>query len=212
MMASDERASMTVKQVLRVVGKLEGQLSSGRKSDAMRALAVLRRGAGMPPGGSPEAWAVAFDECSEEILGQGERPSDEERTVYLMITLYACHRQGRQAPAHSGDGLSLGKAMRRVAEERDRDKPTMPRSFASLMSASSYDEVEYHLRQSIARIKGLSCPLDYGRLTRQVLAFQNPYRRDGIRLQWSREYSMSGKSRDDGAGDGGGDETAMKTS
>ena len=185
------RGVLTEKYVLSKIFNIERQLEGSNRPAATRTLAILRRGAGHPPGRIADAWVYAFDNCPEQLLGDEGYISDEERTIYLMLTLYALHRQGQQKPMHAEGGLSLGSAMYAVAQTGGDLSPSMPSAFKSLMNATSAEEIGYYLRQCITRIKGQQIVLDYKKLTRQMLAFQNPYQRDFVRLQWSRDYAYA---------------------
>ena len=193
-MSKTDHTKAVVAHAMRRIRQIDAGMSGGSASAAARQLAVLRHGLGDYPGSRPDAWNVAFDGCPEELLGYGTEPSDAERAIYLVLTLYAMHRQGQSSPMHS-DKATLGGGARQIAaaSEATGGTPKMPTSFASLVTADSVDEMEHHLRQTVLRLRAKGIRINYATLARQVFWFANPYRRDGIRLEWSREYTRFAK-------------------
>lgn len=199
--ASKEEISAVASYVMKRIHSIEYSLSHGHNSEGTRQLATLRHGLGSFPGANPDAWGVAFEGCSPSLLGHGEMPSDAEQVIYLMLTLYAMHRQGQSGQMHD-DEMPIGKSVRRLALESSNEggTPAMPTAFASLVTADSIDEMEHYLRQVITRLKSSRLKVNYAKLTGQVMRFHNPYRRDGVRLEWSREYTYRSAEEQDATG------------
>ena len=83
-------------------------------------LAKLRRGVGRAPGDLPELWGFFLEGLPEKWESRGGPPSREEWAVYLALTLYALHQQGRSTREEDGnmhkEGESLGRAIRKLLD------------------------------------------------------------------------------------------------
>lgn len=151
-------------------------------------LADLRRGAGKVPGELPELWGIFLEQMPEAWMRTDGRPGREEWAVYIALTMFALHQQGHENLMHQrGDGL--GKSIRRLvnpAEEGDEDR--VLRRFKPLVTATDMREASYHLRAIIQLLRAKEIPLDYGRLTTDLVFFQIPDRRAQVQLRWGQDF------------------------
>lgn len=194
---SDERESPREAVYRHVSGRvlhLQDSYLSGY-STGTRQLAELRRAATQAPGAYAPTWELEFEGMPESLRGRGPRPSDGEWAAHVALTLYAVHQQSQEAGMHQpGADHGLGSAIRRlvlVNPERyaNLELGEPPRRFAALVSAQSMGEVAHYLRQIVQLLRASAIPLDYGRLAQDVLDLQNPYRADGVRLAWGRDFA-----------------------
>ena len=79
-------------------------------------LAKLRRGIGHAPGELPDLWGGLLQGMTASFYGTNG-PSHEEWAVYLALTLYALHQQSNDTVCVSQLGCTLGRAVRRLAEQ-----------------------------------------------------------------------------------------------
>ena len=79
-------------------------------------LAKLRRGIGHAPGELPDLWGGLLQGMPASFYGTNG-PSHEEWAVYLALTLYALHQQSNDTVCVSQLGCTLGRAVRRLAEQ-----------------------------------------------------------------------------------------------
>lgn len=182
------------------VQRMQSAYLSGNASTGARQLAVLRRAAMQAPGAYAPAWPLEFEGLPESLAGREARnpvPSQGEWAVHLALTLYASHQQSQRVAMHvQGADHRIGAAVR-VLVRANPDKygnleaGELPRRFAALVSAQSIEEIGHYLRQIVGLLRGSSIPLDYGRLAQDVFDLQNPYRADGVRLTWGRDYAKS---------------------
>ena len=152
--------------------KLDGLLRLG---DGARraALANLRRGAGRAPGDLPSLWGTIFDGMPENMAGSGAAPSRAEWAVYIALTLYALHQQGRD-PAREPMNVE-GAGMGRAAAQMVRDEGDMN-------------------RVHMLRAEGI--PLDYPQLAGELFAYQSPEQAAQVRLAWGRDfYRYAGRAK-----------------
>ena len=155
------------------------------------ALANLRRGVGRVPGELPELWGEFLLEFPPELESESGVPTKAELAVYLAVTLFALHQQGRdpgREPMHR-DGQSLGRAVRLLVKpgEDPQDAPVL-RRFQALTSAASMQEAAQHLRGMIQLLRSGGIPLDYVGLASDLydVQFQPSWQR--VRLRWGQDY------------------------
>lgn len=191
----------TVKFVMGKIHSIEAGMRDNRPS-VTKELAVLRHGLGEAAGSYPAAWQAAFDGCPESLLGSGETPSAPESAIYAVLTIFSMHAQGSSMPVHTNK-ISFGNAMRLLtlkSSDGSIGNASMPASMAALITADSISEMEHYLRQCVARLRAQGLGINYAKLTNQVLRFHDEGRRDGVRLEWSREFSRLPETEDGGDG------------
>ena len=155
------------------------------------ALANLRRGVGRVPGELPELWGEFLLDFPQELESKIGVPTRAEWAVYLALTLYALHQQGRDVrrePMHCEDQL-LGRAVRRLVKPgEDPQDAAVLRRFQALTSAASMREVSQHLRGIIQILRSEGIALDYVRLAADLYDLQFPEASQRVRLRWGQDY------------------------
>ena len=58
-------------------------------------LAEIRKGIGKSPGEDPKLWGILFEGMPDDMMSQNEESTYAEWAVYISITLYALHQQGK---------------------------------------------------------------------------------------------------------------------
>ena len=154
------------------------------------ALARLRRGVGKAPGSMPELWGATLGGLPLELVGTEPKPSYGEWAVYTALTLYALHQQGKDPrdQCMSREGESLGTAVRRLAAIDENREAAVTRRFSAAVTADSFEEFTHHLRGLIELLKAHDLPIDYPALAEDLYRFRIPVLRDGVRLQWGRDF------------------------
>lgn len=179
------------------VSKLQGgYLSDAGRGNAARQLAELRRAAGKEPRSTPSTWSIEFDGCPESLVGIGQRPSEGEHAIHAALTLYAIHQQSQKQGMHcAGKEHDFGSAVRRYVYlnrgSENLEDGRLPRRFAAMVTADSFDEVVHYARQLIKMLRSEGIAIDYGRLARQLFLFQDPYARQRVLLEWGRGYART---------------------
>ena len=144
-------------------------------------LAKLRRGIGHAPGELPELWGGLLQGMPASFYGTNG-PSHEEWAVYLALTLYALHQQSNDTVCVSQLGCTLGRAVRRLAEQ-------------TVASGQDWTEISHHLRGMIQLLRAAkpdSIPLDYPRLAVDLYGLQCDAPQlaqlpANIRLRWGQD-------------------------
>ena len=116
----------------------------------------------------PDLWGGLLQGMPASFYGTNG-PSHEEWAVYLALTLYALHQQSNDTVCVSQLGCTLGRAVRRLAEQtvargQDWTESSILRRFNALATAEEITEISHHLRGMIQLLRAAkpdSIPLDY---------------------------------------------------
>lgn len=181
------KQSVSAKQVEYFVQKkvmfLLSQAGSNKKL-----LAELRRGIGKAPGEVPQLWGYYLESMPEEFYGTTE-PSRAEWAVYVALTLFALHQQGKDpetSPMHES-GQAFGKAFSRLSTDvSERERVT--RRFHLLATADSVEELFHYLRSAVQMMRGANIRLDYAKLAGDIYCFQFPELRSRVQLRWGQDF------------------------
>lgn len=168
--------------VRRRISYLESQAESNPK-----ALAELRRGIGKEPGELPQLWQYILYQLPPEMEGR-YGPSREEWAIYLALTLFALHQQGR-TKSMMETGVSLGKAIAKLVKRGDEfGEERVTRRFTMVAGSSDVRGLSVHLRGVIQLLRSGEITLDYGKLASDLYMFQSPSMRAKVLLQWGQDY------------------------
>lgn len=172
---------------------LESLLETGFGKGIM---ANLRRGIGKNLSEVPELWGLVFDEIPEELSGK-RNLSDAEWAIYTALTLYALHQQGNNRNMNC-EKISIGKATEKLVKS-DEDMARIVNRLKLVVTATSSNDIEYHLRSIIQLLKNESIPLDYPKLAKELYLFRNSDYSESIKLSWGRDfYSERSKKSNNG--------------
>lgn len=182
--------------VARTVGALQARvLSTVPQSEAVSALARLRRGIGRTPGF--DYTLERYVQVPKELLGYQPpdvEATDAEQAVHDAVTLYALHQQSRRERMHA-DGRGLGQALADLVRKSGGPEGVR-RRFAALGTATTYHESIYHLRSLITMLREHQIPLDYGLLAEDLETLRKPIGRPQVQAIWGREFFRSRPSTD----------------
>ena len=186
--------SVTAKEVEQHLRrKLKRLLSQPGEKSLKKALAELRRGVGKLPGEEPRLWGYLLEDLPERFLGD-QGPSRGEWAVYIALTLFALHQQGRDPKKESmnQDGCSLGRAVRLLVEHEE-DEQRIERRFFSVATAADMPELSHHMRMLIQLLRDRGIPLDYPLLAGDLYRYQFPALAPHVRLKWGRDFYRPAK-------------------
>lgn len=115
---------------------------------------------------------------------------DRDHRFFLVGALFALH------PDPGGDGVSLGHAFRAINEAQEGpgkgDNESLRGRFVALLDAHP-DDLGDHLRHAVSLARSKQQPLDWARLLRDVLAWDDPSRHVQRRLArdfWKTPHDM----------------------
>ena len=174
---------------------------SGGPQKAM--LAQLRRGVGRKPGEIPELWGAFLEGLPDALCGSGGNPSRTEWAIYVALTLFAAHQQGRDPSAEpmNREGCRFGSAIAQlITDENERER--IIRRFNIVATASEMPELAHHLRGAVQLLRGDGIPVDYAELAKDLYWYQAVDYRSNVRLRWGedfyRQLNKTGKEETDG--------------
>ncbi|NEW51649.1 type I-E CRISPR-associated protein Cse2/CasB [Nocardia cyriacigeorgica] len=176
-----------------------------RHSDALAAMAKLRRGVGGQPGSNPELWELTLGHMPEVLVTPEFMSCDErdgvstvwERAAFDAITLHALHQQSRVGRMHTTGG-TVGSAAQALGVLAGSQQAVQAR-FQALGTATDHDARLVHLRGLISQFRSFDIPLDYARLAVDLRRLDDGFYADRVLLKWARDYRIreqSGKTPD----------------
>jgi CRISPR system Cascade subunit CasB len=162
------------------------------RSDAVAALARLRRGIGRAVGELPDLWGLIGTEPLYELYERQELTEDAmrraEEAAHAAVTLWSLHQQSHHtARMHRRPGLELGAAVRRLVAGAEIDEPTRKR-FVRAGTAATPVVLAGRLRDLVLLMRREAVPLDYGQLADQLYLWQSPGGPQSVRRSWGRSY------------------------
>lgn len=184
------KASVSVKQVEAFTRKKVTRLLQQSK-ESTKALAELRRGIGKAPGEIPQLWGYYLESMPEEFYGDTE-PSRAEWAVYVALTLFALHQQGKdpQVESMQKEGQSFGKALSYLIHSAD-DQERIIRRFNIIATANGVEELFHYMRSGIQLLRGENIGLDYAKLAGDIYCYQYPELIANVRLRWGQDFYSS---------------------
>ncbi|KAA9302305.1 MULTISPECIES: type I-E CRISPR-associated protein Cse2/CasB [Aerococcus] len=189
-------------QLSQVTERLLHQLSHSLDQPVTKArLASLRHSIGRDMSQSIEIWPFIFENIPEDYLGQSSILTDQEEAILLTLQLYAVYQQGKDQAVWTDEvdrrknfGHSLAYLRR-----NEENKVATDRRFNAMITATTYEEFKYHLRQMLQLLKSKTkaeVPINFGGLSRDIYKVKGdrydfkhdrPYV-ESLRLSWAKAY------------------------
>lgn len=142
--------------------------------------AALRRGLGKPPGEAKEMWPVVIP-----LLPPVELLQWHEQTAYTVASLFALHPLSWGGERRGPLASNLGASLRLLDAQRESGGPQ--RRFVALLNSDT-EALPEHLRHivSLLRVGDPAIPVDWGRLTWDLLDWEKPGRR--VQRRWATAF------------------------
>lgn len=153
----------------RVPPRLVTHLFELVEQDDRAALARLRRGLGKPPGSDIASFPDVVPFIPEVDAGAGR-----SWPYFVVAALFASH------PLQGGEGVTVGGAMRRVA-----DNPSRNGRFRALLNAH-VDDLPSHLRQVVSLLEAKGIGLDWAQLLVDLRGWTHP--EHYVQRRWARDF------------------------
>lgn len=160
-------------------------------------LAAIRNSSGKRYEEAIEIWPILFPVMPPEFLGTGALTC-EENALLVTLQIYAFGQQGsnkvQDDESHSA-GSSL-QAVRLKCMREEKSATAIDRRFNTMLTATTFDEFTYHLRQifKIGKSKG-AFSMNYGALAEDLFWYQRG-RDKQICLKWARDYYRPTEDKD----------------
>ncbi|SNT32939.1 type I-E CRISPR-associated protein Cse2/CasB [Actinacidiphila glaucinigra] len=168
----------------REIGRLQrGYLDD--RSDAVAALARLRRAAGKDTASVPDLWGLID---LDPLYGDPDLRHDAAAdAVDTALALWSLHQQSRPTGMHRPGGDELGTAVRRLMPANEIDEPIRKR-FVRAGTAPTLAILATRLRDITVLLRREDLALDYALLADQLYQWQQPGGPDRIRRSWGRSF------------------------
>ena len=148
-------------------------------------LAALRNSAGKKYEAAMEVWPLILPFMPEEFIGKGE-PTFAEKAIYITLQLYAIGMQGTAKNVDMDEqSNSMGESLNAL---RSNDSKAVDRRFNTLITASTFDEFAYHLRQIFKLVKSKgSFSVNFPKLAEDLYWYQLGKNKQ-VCLKWAKDY------------------------
>ena len=137
-------------------------------------LAAIRNSIGKNYEDATDVWPILFPLIPQEYLGNGAL-NHEEKALLATLQLYALGQQGSNKVSNDDSN-------------RDNQSVSLDGRFNTMLTAISFDEFTYHLRQLFKLGKSRSSfSVNYPALADDLFWYQNGGNKK-ICLKWARDY------------------------
>lgn len=147
-------------------------------------LAAIRNSIGKNYEDAVDVWPILFRLIPQEYLGNGAL-NHEEKALLATLQLYALGQQGSNKVSNDDSNNSMGSSLRDI---RENQSVSLDGRFNTMLTAISFDEFTYHLRQLFKLGKSRSSfSVNYPALAEDLFWYQNGGNKK-ICLKWARDY------------------------
>lgn len=168
--------------------------SPQEKNNRAAYLAKIRNSIGKNFEEATDVWSIIFPFIPPKLLGNGPL-SCEEKSIFITLQLYAIGQQGLNKVLVSNDkNKNFGSSLQQIKEQ---DSVALDRRFNTMLTATTFDEFAYHLRQIFRLAKSKeSFSVNFIKLSEDLFWYQNGKERN-ICLSWAIDYyHYAGKNED----------------
>lgn len=156
-------------------------------------LAAIRNSIGKNYEDAVDVWPILFRLIPQEYLGNGAL-NHEEKALLATLQLYALGQQGSNKVSNDDSNNSMGSSLRDI---RENQSVSLDGRFNTMLTAISFDEFTYHLRQLFKLGKSRSFfSVNYPALAEDLFWYQNGGNKK-ICLKWARDYYRSFQKNND---------------
>lgn len=184
-MSEEKAAAVSVGSVTnQMIQKTERMYGSQKAA----ILANLRNSIGKSLADADTIWPLLFENLPPQFLSRNGAETQEEKAVLTTLQLYALCMQGTSGNVTSDNSYrgSIGKSL---ASARAADNSAaFDRRFNVLITADTFSELTYHLRQmiKIVRSRG-NAVINFPKLADDLFWFQRGSQKR-VCLRWAQDY------------------------
>ena len=186
-----------------VTANILEQIARNLDSSATKAtLSNLRNSISKPYSQTIDVFATLYRYLPDSFISEYGDLSYEEKAIITALQIFAIHQQGNSKSIllenvdkekYKNMGYSL-----KVLRTDDNVKST-DRRFNTMITADTFDEFVFHLRQLVNLLKSRSDQeVNYAKLAQDLYYFQIPSTRESIKLSWAKEYYRYTNKEDKG--------------
>lgn len=150
--------------------------------------ATLRKGLGREAGSVPELWRFHKVLVPDQVAAVGRITSDLT-AEHAALTLFALHQQSQSTSMHK-DGEHIGAALLKLrSSDQFKGNPdALDRRVGAAATATSVQELVFHLRGLVTLLRGQQLPLDYSQLAQDIADWGTPFGQARARRRWGANY------------------------
>jgi CRISPR system Cascade subunit CasB len=154
-------------------------------------LAAIRNSIGKGYENTAEVWPIIFPLMPAEYLGNGAM-TYEEKALLVTLQLYAIGQQGSNKT--QGDrSRNFGSSLRNI---RGIESAALDRRFNTMLTATTFEEFAYHLRQIFKLAKSKNTfSVNFPALAEDLFWYQKD-KDKMVCLRWAREYYRPSLKKD----------------
>ncbi|MBD3949328.1 type I-E CRISPR-associated protein Cse2/CasB [Tuanshanicoccus lijuaniae] len=158
-------------------------------------IANLRNSIGKPLSQSVNIFPLIFDNFPHEFLGKNIDLTCEEKAILNTLQLFALYQQGNSESAFNRNRdsefqINMGSSLSvlRIGD----DVKAVDRRFNAMITAGTYEELIYHLRQMIKLLKSKTklkkdVYINFPTLSNDLYWYLRGFE-EQIRLKWAKTY------------------------
>lgn len=194
----------TKAEIENYVGKKLYSLQAQADTGGGKAMfANLRQGVGREPGELPQLLGILLQDMPEAFWSRDGAATREEWVCYTALTLYALHQQGndpQSRPMHTGEDVSLGKALFQLERAYGQDpnaEQRMVQKLRTLATAVNRKELSHHLRGIVQLLKSNGISVNYIKLAGDLYEMQFPEEKRRVCLRWGQDFYGGRNKKED---------------
>lgn len=178
------------------------QIVNDLDSSATKAtLANLRNSISKPYSQTIGVFSTFYKYLPDSFISEYGDLSYKEKAIITSLQIFAVHQQGNsQSVLLEADDenkyKNIGYALKVL--RTDENAKSTDRRFNAMISADTFEEFTFHLRQLISLLKSRSDQkVNYAKLAQDLYYFQIPSMRENTKLSWAKEYyKFTNKEKD----------------
>lgn len=197
-MSNEQDTEVKKQTVYSVMGRILNFLNSPHEQRSRpRYLAAIRNSMDKNLEDSADVWPVLFPFVPREFLKDGTlncQLTFQEKALLVALQLYAVGQQGLGKVSDNEENISFGCSLRRI---KDGNSASLDRRFNTMLTATTYDEFVYHLRQIFRLAKSKeSFSVNFSKLADDLFRHQNGANKN-VCLRWAKDYYRPASDEED---------------
>lgn len=185
-----------------VTSNILNQIANDLDSSATKAtLANLRNSISKPYSQTIGVFSTFYKYLPDSFISEYGDLSYQEKAIITSLQIFAVHQQGNSQSVlleanDENKYKNIGYALKVL--RTDENAKSTDRRFNAMISADTFEEFTFHLRQLISLLKSRSDKkVNYAKLAQDLYYFQIPSMRENIKLSWAKEYyKFTNKEKD----------------
>lgn len=202
-----EKNNEKIDSVYGVSSKILNQMSASLDTSSTKAiLSNLRNSISKPYSQSINVFSMIYEYMPENFISSNNDLSYEEKAILTSLQLYAIHQQGNSQSVLVDPNEKENKykniAYSLKALRTDDNAKSTDRRFNTMITADTFEEFTFHLRQLINLLKSRTDQkVNYAKLAQDLYYFQIANTRESIKLSRAKEYYRYTKKEKDNEGE-----------